>query len=79
MSVRLKEEYNKKVLPELIKKYSLKNRFMAPRIQKIVVNMGVGEAKENAKLLTTAVEEMTMITGQKPIITRARKSIAGTI
>lgn len=77
MATRLKEFYNKKVIQELMKKYNLKNRFQVPKIKKIVINMGVGEAKDNSKILTIAVEELGMIAGQKAIVTRARKSIAG--
>ncbi len=76
MVPRLKEYYLKQVQPELMKKYNLKNKYQVPTFQKIVVNVGVGEDRENPKLLTTIMDEVAMITGQKPIITRARKSIA---
>jgi large subunit ribosomal protein L5 len=77
LAARLKEYYNDKVIAELQKKFEIKNKFEVPKIEKVVVNMGVGEAKDNSKLLTTAVEEMGIITGQKAVITKARKSIAG--
>jgi large subunit ribosomal protein L5 len=73
---RLYERYRKEVIPALMKELGLKNRMEVPRLQKIVVNMGLGEAVQNAKLIDTAVEELTMLTGQKPVVTRAKKSIA---
>jgi large subunit ribosomal protein L5 len=73
---RLKERYLKEVVPALQKEYNYKNRMAIPKLEKIVINMGVGEAIQNAKLLDSAVEELAAIAGQKPIITRARKSIA---
>lgn len=73
---RLKEQFEKEILPELQKELGLKNPMEVPRIQKISVNMGVGEAKTDAKLLDDAIAELTIITGQKPKLTRARKSIA---
>jgi large subunit ribosomal protein L5 len=73
---RLKEKYKDEVLPQLMQEYGYRNVMEAPRITKITVNMGVGEAKTNAKLLDDAVEELGLITGQKPRIARARKSIA---
>lgn len=76
MPSRLRERYQKQVLPALQKEFSYKNRMAVPRLEKIVVNMGVGEATQNAKLMDGAVAELTQITGQKPIITRAKKSIA---
>jgi large subunit ribosomal protein L5 len=76
MPSRLRERYQKQVLPALQKEFSYKNRMAVPRLEKIVVNMGVGEATQNAKLMDSAVAELTQITGQKPIITRAKKSIA---
>ncbi len=74
---RLKDKYREEVLPQLMEEFHYRNVMEAPRITKITVNMGVGEAKTNAKLLDDAVEELTLITGQRPKITRARKSIAG--
>jgi large subunit ribosomal protein L5 len=73
---RLKEHYKKKVVPALIKAFDYKNPMEVPRLVKIVVNMGLGEAVQNVKILDRAVEEMTMIVGQKPVVTKARKSIA---
>src|SRR5690554_2283560 len=73
---RLKATYNEQVLPALMEKFQYKSIMQAPKIEKIVINMGVGEAKENAKFLENAVEEMTIIAGQKPVVTKARKSIS---
>jgi large subunit ribosomal protein L5 len=73
---RLKEQYKKEVVPALIKAFDYKNPMEVPRLVKIVVNMGLGEAVQNVKILDRAVEELTMIVGQKPVITKARKSIA---
>lgn len=74
--VRLKEYYTKEVVPALVRELHYKNPLEVPRMVKIVVNMGLGEAIQNVKILDSAVEELTRITGQKPIITKARKSIA---
>lgn len=73
---RMKEQFDKEIIGALQQELGMKNSMEAPRVSKITVNMGVGEAKTDAKLLDDAVEEMTVITGQKPKITRARKSIA---
>jgi large subunit ribosomal protein L5 len=73
---RLYERYRKEVIPALMKELGLTNPMEVPRLQKIVVNMGLGEAVQNAKLLDTAVEELAALTGQKPVVTRAKKSIA---
>lgn len=73
---RLKTYYEKEVVPALIKAFEYKNRMEVPRIEKIVVNMGLGEAIQNIKILDGAVQELALITGQKPVITKARKSIA---
>ena len=73
---RLKDYYKKEVVPALIKAFDYKNPMEVPRLVKIVVNMGLGEAVQNVKILDSAVEEMTKIAGQKPVITKARKSIA---
>jgi large subunit ribosomal protein L5 len=73
---RLKEYYTKEVVPALVREFHYKNPLEVPRMVKIVVNMGLGEAIQNIKILDSAVEELTRITGQKPIITKARKSIA---
>ena len=73
---RLKKYYTQEVVPALIKEWGYKNLMQVPKLQKIVVNMGVGEAIQNAKILDKAAEELALITGQKPIITKARRSIA---
>jgi large subunit ribosomal protein L5 len=73
---RLKELYQKQILPGLQKEYRYSNVMAVPKLEKIVINMGVGEAIQNAKLLDAAVEELAAITGQHPVITRAKKSIA---
>jgi large subunit ribosomal protein L5 len=69
--------YEEKAVPELMKKFGYKNIMQVPRFEKIVVNMGVGEAQNDAKILEAAVKDMTAITGQAPVVSRARKSIAG--
>lgn len=76
MSHVLKERYVEEIVPALAKSLNMDNIMQVPRIEKIVVNIGVGEALDNAKALDSAVADMTQITGQKPIVTRARKSIA---
>jgi large subunit ribosomal protein L5 len=73
---RLQAKYRETVLPGLIKRFGYKNVMQAPRVEKIVVNMGLGEAVSNPKLIESAVKELTAITGQKPVVTRAKKSIA---
>jgi large subunit ribosomal protein L5 len=73
---RLKEKYNKEIAPALAKEFGITNPMATPKITKIVVNMGVGEAIANAKILDVAVEELKSITGQKPVVTKAKKSIA---
>ncbi len=73
---RLKQFYREKAVPAMQKEYGYRNPMQIPRITKIVVNMGVGEAAQNVKLLDGALADMAAITGQKPVITRARKSIA---
>jgi large subunit ribosomal protein L5 len=73
---RLKEYYKKEVIPQLEKEFGYKNIMQVPKITKIVVNMGLGEALQNIKILESASEEIASITGQKPVITRAKKSIA---
>lgn len=70
------ESYNRDVISALIKEFGFANSMQAPRLQKIVVNVGVGEAIQNAKALDAAVSDVTTITGQKPVITRAKKSVA---
>src|ERR1700737_94382 len=76
MAARLKERYQKEIAPAIAKEFGIKNRMAIPRVDKIVVNMGMGEAIANAKVLDTAVEELKAIVGQKPVITKAKKSIA---
>ena len=76
MSSRLKEMYKNEIVDAMIKKFGYKNVMEVPKLDKIVVNMGVGEAKENAKVLEAAVGDMEIITGQKAIITKAKHSIA---
>ena len=76
MAPRLKEKYKNEVVPALVKEFKYPNSMAAPRLRKIVLNMGLGEAIQNAKLLDSGTAELGLITGQKPIITRARKSIA---
>jgi large subunit ribosomal protein L5 len=73
---RLKERFHKEVAPTLMKEFDFKNPMAVPHLHKIVVNMGVGEATQNAKVLDPAVNELGQITGQKPVVTRAKKSIA---
>jgi large subunit ribosomal protein L5 len=73
---RLKDRFRKEVAPTLMKEFELKNPMAVPHLHKIVVNMGVGEATQNAKVLDPAVGELAQITGQKPVVTRAKKSIA---
>ncbi len=76
MSSRLKEIYKNEIMDAMTKKFGYKNIMEIPKLEKIVVNMGVGEAKENAKLLDSAIADMELITGQKAVATKARKSVA---
>ncbi|MGH7033264.1 MAG: 50S ribosomal protein L5 [Stellaceae bacterium] len=76
MATRLKEHYDKTVRPNLMKEFGYGNIFAVPRIEKIVINMGVGEAVQDAKKVDAAAKELAAIAGQKPVITRAKKSIA---
>ncbi|MBI3946816.1 MAG: 50S ribosomal protein L5 [Armatimonadetes bacterium] len=73
---RLKERYKEQIVPALMKEFQYGNVMQVPKLEKIVINMGVGQATQNAKLLDSAVAELTAIAGQKPIIRRAKKSIA---
>ena len=73
---RLQDKYNKEVVPALRKSFEFKNIMQVPRVEKVVVNIGLGEAMDNPKALEAAVNDLTIITGQKPIMTKARKSIA---
>jgi large subunit ribosomal protein L5 len=74
---RLKEKYINEITPALVSKFNYKSVMQVPGLEKIVINMGVGDAVANAKALDVAVEELATITGQKPVVTRAKKSIAG--
>jgi large subunit ribosomal protein L5 len=73
---RLREFYDTEVVDAMMKKFSYKNKMAVPKIEKIVVNMGLGEAKENAKAIESATGDLSIITGQKPVVTKAKKSIA---
>jgi large subunit ribosomal protein L5 len=73
---RIRETYKNDVFPALMEKFQYKNVMQVPKLEKVTINMGLGEAKENAKILESAVEEIGLIAGQRPVITRARKSIA---
>ena len=73
---KLREQYVKEVIPALMKKFNYKSTMQVPKLEKIVINIGLGDTKENPKELENAVNELAMITGQKPIITKAKKSIA---
>lgn len=73
---RLKENYQNEIVPAMVKKFGYKNIMQVPKLDKIVINMGVGEAKENAKLLEAAMGDLEIISGQKPVVTRAKNSIA---
>ena len=77
MENRLEERYSKEIAPALVSKFNYKSTMQAPKIEKIVLNMGVGDAVSNAKNLEKAAEELALISGQKPLITKAKKSIAG--
>ena len=76
MSSRMREIYSKEIAPAMQKKFGYKNVMQIPKLEKIVVNMGVGEAKENSKILEAAARDMEIITGQKPVLTKAKKSVA---
>jgi large subunit ribosomal protein L5 len=76
MAARLRERYQKQIRPSLVQEFGYENPMQAPRLEKIVVNMGLGEALSNGKILDASVEQLAAITGQKPVVTRARKSIA---
>jgi large subunit ribosomal protein L5 len=76
MAARLREKFHKDIAPALQKELDLKNPMAVPRLHKIVVNMGVGDATQNAKVMDPAVAELGQITGQKPVVTKAKKSIA---
>ncbi|MDI6785560.1 MAG: 50S ribosomal protein L5 [bacterium] len=74
--VRLKEKYYNKIIPEMMKELNCNNKNAVPKLEKVVINMGIGEANVNIKALDAAIEELTLITGQKPVKTYAKKSIA---
>jgi len=76
LAARLKETYKNDVFPALKEKFQYENVMEVPKLEKVTLNMGLGEAKENAKVLESAVEEISLITGQRPVVTKARKSIA---
>lgn len=76
MEVRLKKIYQEQIVPKLIEDFRYKNKMRVPRVEKVIVNMGLSEAKENIKVIDSASSQMADITGQKPIVTRARKSIS---
>jgi large subunit ribosomal protein L5 len=76
MAPRLKERYKAEILPELMREFQYKNVMQAPRVERITVNIGLGEAKENARAVETASADVATITGQKPVVTKAKKAIA---
>jgi len=76
MMAKFQEVYQEKAVPALMKRFNYRNRMEVPKLEKIVVNMGLGEAIQNIKILDSAVQELSEITGQKPVITKAKKSIA---
>jgi len=73
---RLRDKYETEIVDALTKKFSYKNKFQAPKIEKVVINMGLGEAKDNAKIIESAASDLTIIAGQKPVVTKAKKSVA---
>lgn len=77
MAARLKDRYHNEVTPSLMQKFNYSTVMQVPKVEKIVINMGVGEAVGNSKVLDAAVEDLRIISGQKPVITKAKKSIAG--
>src|SRR5690625_3805812 len=74
---QLKQKYNEEIVPSLVKKFNYESVMEVPKVEKIVINMGVGDAVQNSKALDNAVEELSLISGQKPVVTRAKESIAG--
>jgi len=76
MVARLREKYEREIVPALIKKFGYKNKMEVPKLEKIVVNMGLGEATHNPKIIDSAVRELASITGQRPVVTKAKKSIS---
>jgi large subunit ribosomal protein L5 len=77
MATRMKERYVSEITPALMQKFQYKSVMQVPKIEKVVINMGVGEAVSNSKILDVAVSELQLISGQKPVVTKAKKSIAG--
>lgn len=77
MAARMKERFNNDITPALMQKFNYKSVMQVPKVEKVVINMGVGEAVSNSKIIDNALEDMQKITGQKPVVTRAKKSIAG--
>jgi large subunit ribosomal protein L5 len=77
MAARLKEKYLKEIVPSLMSKFNYTSIMQVPKVEKVIINMGVGEAVGNAKALDSAIEDLQTIAGQKPVVTRAKKSIAG--
>ena len=73
---RLRESYKNDVFPALMEQFKYTNVMEVPKLEKVTINMGLGEAKENAKIMESAIEEISLITGQRPVVTKARKSIA---
>ena len=73
---RLKEYYYKEVVPALMEKFQYKNVMEVPKLEKVVINMGVGDAKDNPRFLEGAVNDLSVITGQKPVVTQAKKSVS---
>lgn len=73
----MKERYEKEIIPFLIKELGYSNKFQVPRLEKLIINVGLGDGAQNAKLFDLGIEELQLITGQKPLVTRAKKSIAG--
>ncbi|HZI18252.1 MAG TPA: 50S ribosomal protein L5 [Pyrinomonadaceae bacterium] len=76
MAARLKERYHKEIAPALAREFGIENPMAVPKVEKVVINMGMGEAIANAKVIDTAADELRAVTGQKPVTTRAKKSIA---
>ena len=76
MKTRLEEHYHKNIHPSMVEKFNYKNKFEVPKLTKVVINIGVGEAVKDSKKIDTAIKEITAISGQKPVITRAKKAIA---
>lgn len=74
---RLKEYYSAEIVPSMMKRFGYKNVMQVPKVEKIIINIGLGEATQNPKVIDSAVEDLTLIAGQKPVVTRAKKSIAG--